>query len=253
VQAAGWVDTHLGWDTLIASFIVAAVTIGYVVLTWWLVRAGRQATAAAQDANEVARQSLLADRQQYALSLRNRHDSTMPALTIRFGGTAVHRRGETPQQTLNVGTVSRQDFQSLLLVVNSSFDVVNYGPGPALLWVEATSDEEIRLSDSHDNSVDLTRDPTVLPPSSTPVTIGLSLSTDGHKVFERFIGKTYADVAFRWSGLVEQGVHDSGSFSLTAADQNLVSDPVDNAFLGRVFSQRAALVRPGPRSYPTAP
>lgn len=68
---------------------------------------------------------------------------------------------------------------------------------------------------------------------------------------ERFIGKPYTQVQFRWSGLAQRDVCDRTSFTLKAAAQNLVSDPVGNAFLARVFSQSPSWLLPEVRSYPS--
>jgi hypothetical protein len=155
-QPHGWINNNLGWITLVAALLTAGVTIVYVVLTWKLVGVDRRATEEAKDANElsrnaitatqeankIAQQALEGDRRQYVLAVRNRQDAAVPAVVIRFAGTAVHQVDPTSEMTFNVEDLPREEFDTFPLVIDSNFSVTNHGPGPALVWTEIDSKHE---------------------------------------------------------------------------------------------------------------
>jgi hypothetical protein len=256
-QPTDWVDTHPGWVTLIGAFVTALITLAYVILTWKLVAAGRKATKAAdeantvaKDANAVAQLALDADRRQYLLALRNRQDAAMPAVAVRFEWTALHRPGARPEETYNVGTVTRQEFNTSAIVIRSTFSLTNYGPGPALFSMEATSNYSVRQLKG--GNVPITSQPDVIAPGDTRHQFIVDIVTDGSTIFQDVMGKPYAEVRFRWSSMAEPNTYDEAALTLTSAPENLVSGNVDNAFLARAFPQAATLLL-GTRTYASEP
>lgn len=255
--ATSWVNANPGWIALIAAGltagITAAVTIVYVVLTWKLVGIDREATKASRESNRLAQEALDNDRRQYALAVRNQQDAAMPAVVIRFTGLSMNMRGSTPQESFGIGTPSRDAFNRMPLAINGSFRVNNHGPGPALLGVEVVSIFDSHITESPSELYDLAREPMVLKPDATDVTIGVSVWTDGHIVFDRIIGNEYAWVTFRWSAYAQPDTHDVARFSLRLADEHLESETVDQSFIGRVIAQPLVLLVPGDRTYPSLP
>jgi hypothetical protein len=232
----------------------------YVVLTWRLVRVDRQATkeaqtantlaqeaiTASQEANKLAQEALNNDRRQYALAVKNQQDAAMPAVIIRFTGRSLSQR-----EGSGIGNISVAEFRKSGLSLNSSFDVVNHGPGPALVWAEVATDfDAIVMSNPFPAG-----EPAVISAveRQNTQTITVSFFPDGSTVLDEMTGREYARVTLRWAAYSQRDVIDSASYRLRLEQVSPSDDQVNQSFFAALIAYKSELLIPGKRSYPDLP
>jgi hypothetical protein len=207
-EFSGWWNRNAGFATFITGLLVFAATVGYVTLTYQLVRDGKQSIEVASAANRYTLEALHIDRRVFVLTLKGRIDDLLPMVSVHLVDISLVQGNGLPLGPLSWTTFAFGTYRLVLV-----FEVINHGPTAAVLSLLHLPADDFVVVNNH--SV-VWRPPTVIA-AGTRMRLQYQTTIDGETIQTTWDGRRVVELTLKTTSVIDEGSYDEHAFWLSAS------------------------------------